>query len=271
VALSGTAGQTDAYSRSAARWAAGPDRVYRPLGVALVDALAGCLPRPLAGRRALDLGAGTGPVSAALAARGARVVAVDRAVGMLALDRHGRPPAVVADADALPVRPRSCAAAAAGCLLAHVADPGTALAAVAAAVEPGGVVAASAFPTAWRDPLKAAVEAVLVAHGWRPPGWYEAMKGSAATGAAAPFRALAEDVGLAAEVAELSVPVELPSAGAVVEWRLGMAHAAPWFDGLRADRRDAVQADAVEAVRTSAGAGPVRLDVPLLVLLARVP
>ncbi len=265
-------GQTAAYSAAAARWAAGPDRVYyRPLAAELVRVLAGALDGPLDGRLVLDAGAGTGAVSAELRAAGARVVAIDRAAGMLAHGRGDRPPAVVADASAVPVRPGACDAVAAGCLLAHLADPAAAVAALAAVVAPGGVVVASAFPTSWRDELKAVVEVALVAAGWRPPPWYAALKeqGESATGARDTFRAVGRAAGPAAEVVEAVVPVTFADAGTVADWRLGMAQTAPWFDGLAPDRRHAVRSAAVDAVRAAAGTGPVRLAVPLLVLVAR--
>ncbi len=267
-----SAGQAAAYSAAAARWAAGPDRVYyRPLGAALVRALGAALGRPLAGARVLDAGAGTGAVSVELEAAGARVVALDRALGMLAYRRADRPPAAVADAAALPVRPGSVAAVTAGCLLAHLPDPSSALGELAAALAPGGVLAASAFPSAWRDPLKAVVESALVAAGWRPPPWYEELKGAgeSATGSGGAFRELAVAAGLSAEVAEVVVPITVDDADAVVDWRLGMAQTAPWIDGLAASDRERLRARAADAVRTAAGAGPVRLDVPLLVLVAR--
>jgi SAM-dependent methyltransferase len=268
----GADGQTEAYSRSAARWAAGPDRVYyRPLGAALVGVLAGALAEPLAGRRVLDLGAGTGAVTAELVAAGAHVVALDRAPGMLAFRRAERPPAAVADAVALPVRAGTVAAVAAGCCLAHLSAPGVAVAEAATVLAPGGVVAASAFPTVWRDPLKAIVEAALLDGGWQPPPWYEALKaeGESATGAPGPFRALAVDAGLAGDVVELVVPIEFADATAVVDWRLGMAQTAPWVDGLEPHARDGLRAIAAAAVRAAVGDGPVRLEVPLLVLVAR--
>ena len=260
------------YSAAAARWAAGPDRLYyRPLGAALVRSLVDALGRPLAGERVLDAGAGTGAVTVELEAVGARVVALDRALGMLAFRRADRPPAAVADACALPVRPGSVAAVAAGCLLAHLPEPAATLGELAAALAPGGVVAASAFPSAWHDPLKAVVEAALVAGGWQPPPWYRELKGQgeSATGAAGPFRGLASAAGLTADVREVEVPVSMPDAEAVADWRLGMAQTAPWVDTLEPPARDGLRAAVAAAVRSAVGAGPVTIAVPLLVLLAR--
>ena len=69
-----------AYSASARAWAAGPARIYGRLATALVDRS----PVALDGRLALDVGSGTGAATLALRARGARVVALDAAVGMIA-------------------------------------------------------------------------------------------------------------------------------------------------------------------------------------------
>jgi trans-aconitate methyltransferase len=212
-------------------------------------------------------------VSDELLAAGAQVVALDRAPGMLAFRRAERPPGVVADAAALPVRPAGLAAVAAGCCLAHLPDAVSALRQLGSTLTEGGVVAASAFPTAWRDPLKAAVEVPIVAAGWRPPPWYAALKceGASATGEPGPFRDLAAAAGLEAEVRELVVPVALPDTAAVVDWRLGMAQTAPWVDTLAPAAVARLRAAVADAVRTVAGVGPVGLDIPLLVLLARVP
>lgn len=64
---------------------------------------------PLLGKRVLDSGAGTGVASRQLIARGARVVALDPGIEMLARARRRTPslPVVVADAAALPLEPGS--------------------------------------------------------------------------------------------------------------------------------------------------------------------
>jgi SAM-dependent methyltransferase len=279
----GSAGRpafVDAYSGAAVEWAAGPDRLYRPLGAALVDALvdalvgggAGAGGRGIAGARVLDVGAGTGAVSAALVSAGADVVALDLAHGMLAHDRARRPPAVVGDVLALPVRPGRFAAVTAGCCLGHLPDPVRALVGLAAAVRPDGYVAASAFSTAWRDPMKAAVDDALVRHGYRPPDWYRTFKDGteAATGSVGALRGIAAAAGLTAEVREVAVPVAFPDAAAVVEWRLGMAHVAPFVAGLEPGHRLALRRDAAGGVEAVAGGvAAVTVVVPLLVLLAR--
>ncbi len=70
--------------------------------------------------RVLDVGAGTGRISRMLAARGAEVVAIDRAPAMLAVARrHVDALLVVADAAALPIASGWASAAIAGWVLGH--------------------------------------------------------------------------------------------------------------------------------------------------------
>jgi SAM-dependent methyltransferase len=74
---------------------------------ALYDALEG-LVGPLAGRRVLDVGAGTGISARALAARGANVVALDPSLAMAETLRvaSGSTPVMLGRAEALPVQAR---------------------------------------------------------------------------------------------------------------------------------------------------------------------
>jgi hypothetical protein len=83
----GRQGSADPYARSGRRWALGAELVYRPIAAELVA----MSPHPLAGRTVLDAGAGTGAVSAALAARHARPVATDlsAAVGRMSSTAEG--------------------------------------------------------------------------------------------------------------------------------------------------------------------------------------
>ncbi len=74
---------------------------------ALYDAVESALGRPLLGADVLDVGAGTGIATRALAGRGARVVALDPGPAVLAVLRGrstSRVGAVVGDGDALPLR-----------------------------------------------------------------------------------------------------------------------------------------------------------------------
>ena len=99
----------DPYARSGRRRAFGAELVYGPVAAELVA----MSPHPLAGRTVLDAGAGTGAASAALRARNARVLAMDRSAGLLAWNAAAGPPFCVCagkagcPAAAAPVTPQS--------------------------------------------------------------------------------------------------------------------------------------------------------------------
>ncbi|MEV6106171.1 class I SAM-dependent methyltransferase [Streptomyces sp. NPDC051940] len=98
------------------------------------------------GPRWLDVGCGTGALSAAVVerCRPGLVVGVDRSAGFVAAARDGvRGPArfVVGDAMRLPVRDGAFDAAVSGLALNFVPGPDAALAGMARAVRPGGLVA----------------------------------------------------------------------------------------------------------------------------------
>ncbi|MEU9400739.1 class I SAM-dependent methyltransferase [Streptomyces sp. NPDC048242] len=89
------------FNAAAAQYAANRPS-YPP---ALLDALEELSGRPLAGARAVDVGAGTGIASRLLHERGARVLAVEPGAGMAAEFRRALPdvPLVRGDGNALPV------------------------------------------------------------------------------------------------------------------------------------------------------------------------
>lgn len=120
----------------------GLDRLWR---VAAVRAIV-----PRKGMRVLDLAAGTGTSSVALAAHGANVVATDFSEGMLAEGRrrHGANDLVEfvqADAMALPFDDDSFDAATISYGLRNVSDPRAALAEMRRVVRPGGRVVVVEF------------------------------------------------------------------------------------------------------------------------------
>ena len=86
--------------------------------------------------RVLDLGCGSGYGAAALAARGARVVALDR-VPPDAASRKGAARFVRADLEALPLVPRAFELVASFQVIEHLADPGPYLDAIARCLAPG--------------------------------------------------------------------------------------------------------------------------------------
>ena len=122
----------------------GNDRLWR---IATTKAVA-----PRKGMRVLDLAAGTGTSSAALAAHGAHVVAADFSEGMLAEGRKRHAgnaliEFVQADAMALPFADDSFDAATISYGLRNVSDPRKALAEMYRVVKPGGRVVIAEFST----------------------------------------------------------------------------------------------------------------------------
>lgn len=122
----------------------GNDRLWRIATTKAID------PRP--GMRVLDLAAGTGTSSAAIAKFGAHVVAADFSEGMLAEGRkrhaeNGLIEFVFADATQLPFEDDSFDAATISYGLRNVNDPRKALAEMFRVVKPGGRVVIAEFST----------------------------------------------------------------------------------------------------------------------------
>jgi demethylmenaquinone methyltransferase / 2-methoxy-6-polyprenyl-1,4-benzoquinol methylase len=133
-----------AYDRTNAVLSVGNDALWR---IATTRAVA---PRP--GERILDLAAGTGTSSVALARSGADVVAADFSPGMIAEGRrrHGDVPNVTfveADATALPFADAEFDAATISFGLRNVNDPMAALAEMVRVLRPGGRVVICEFST----------------------------------------------------------------------------------------------------------------------------
>ena len=153
-------------------WAAGPTRIYDRLAEALVARS----PESLEGATVLDLGAGTGAASRAIAAAGGSPIAIDLSTGMLGHDRHNRPPAAVGDASSLPLRDDGVDALVAACAISHVPEPYVALLEAARVTRPGGRVLVSVFSSRSGHPAKARVDAVAARYGYEAPSWYEDFK-----------------------------------------------------------------------------------------------
>jgi SAM-dependent methyltransferase len=220
----------NAYDDLAAEWdgAAGP--VYRPLARLLVQAS----PVPLAARLILDVGSGTGAVTQAAEAVGARVVAADRSFSMAAHVRGRGWSAMAADGLALPVGDGVFDAALAGFLLNHL-PPRPTLTEMGRAVRAGGIVLATTWDASRPDPVKQAIDATLVSRGWVRPTWYRRLKAEVEPVSGDPrcLKEAAEEAGLIDVVATVNRP-ELPirDPHAVVAYRLAMAHIAPWVAAL---------------------------------------
>ncbi len=254
----------DTYSRAAASWATGPSRVYR----LLADTLIACVPDVVDGARVLDLGAGTGVASAALAPTGARVIAADVAYGMLRHDAQSRPPAVCADAARLPFRTDAFDHVVAAFVLNHVPDLVAALAELARVVRPGGSIAASSFSTGRQHPAKDAIGKVVDAAGFVPPDWFATFKAEreGPSGSEDTFRRAAEVAGLSgAIVHDLDVDVSTVGADGLASYRLGMAQIQPFLGSL-----DPAQRAETERAAVAAAAPFLGVPMPMLALIARV-
>lgn len=256
----------NAYRGAAAGWADGPERVlYARLAEVLISA--GC--PDLAGRTVLDLGAGTGAVSRVAASAGAWVIASDLAVGMLSHGAADRPPAVAADALALPLADASLDGVLAGFVLNHLPDPAAALAQARRVTRTGGFVVATTFAADWDHPAKHAVDEVAAVFGHTAPDWYRELEASHAPQAGDPdtLAAAARTAGLSrVTVTTRTVDAGPVEAGDLVRWRLGMAHLSPFVVGLSPTERERLTQHAIERL----GPGSARLRPQILLLAAAV-
>jgi SAM-dependent methyltransferase len=256
----------DAYNATGVAWERGPGPIYNRLAEVVV----GCSPVALAGRRVLDLGAGTGAASRALARAGARPVASDFAVGMLAVDRDSRPSAVAADATALPFRDRAFDAVVAAFSFNHLAEPAGGFREAVRVTRPGGAIVASVYAADDTHPVKAAVEQALREAGWEPEAGYEELRTVIVPLLATPerFSAATAAAGLPdASVRAIGVDFDDLGPNDLVEWRLGMAHHAPFTAALSAPERTEVRRRALELL----GPRTPALRRSILVAVATVP
>jgi SAM-dependent methyltransferase len=242
------------YDAASDGWRAGPVRMY----ARMADVLAEHATVDVAGASVLDAGAGTGVAGEALRRRGAgSVVAVDLAPGMLP-----RPPALstVGDLARLPFPDRAFDLAAAAFSLNHFEDPVPPMTELRRVAD---ALVASAYAPEWDHPAKEAVEAVLQAHGFQPPEWYTFVRADANPGPAE-LEAFARSAGYdTAHAVQVDVATGMDTAADLVDWRLGMAHTAPYVAGLPADEREQVRRDAEAAV-----SGMPPLVVAMIVLSA---
>lgn len=238
---------TDHYAGTAEGWARSASLVYGPLANDLVAAA----PHPLVGRLTLDVGAGTGLVSTALLAAGARPVALDFSLDMLSWHRGDRPSAVVADVNGLPLRTDSVDDAFAAFVLNHLPEPVPALRELARVTRPAGAVLATVYADSSSSPARDRVDAVAIEHGFRWPQWYLQLKEVSAPklGTADAMAAAARDAGLVAVRAEeYAADLGLERAADLVDYRYHQAHCREWISALTPDRRAAVRAAAIAAI-----------------------
>ena len=113
-----------------------------------------------------------------------------------------------------------------------------------------------------------AVDEACAAHGWIAPEWYAGLKRDAMPLMATPARALAAASDLPdAEAVIVDVPFPTLGRRDLVEWRLGMAHAAPFVADLASDDRARLVEDALARLP---GDAP-RLTRSIVVLTWRKP
>ena len=230
-----------AYSATGSAWQLGPGRIYDRLAEIVVDRFV-----PLrVGALVLDLGAGAGAATRAAQRRGARVVALDVSHGILATSSCGGRPCV-GDARALPCRDHAFDAVVAAFSLNHLPDPVSALHEVARVLARRGTIVVTAYARDDDHPVKAAAESALRARGWAPDDWYQDLASTSMPLLSTVDRALriATLAGLrGARARQVRVPFPELDVSALVRWRLGMAHVAPFVATLSADEREAIEAD----------------------------
>jgi SAM-dependent methyltransferase len=252
----------EAYASGAGAWAEGPSRVYSRLA----DTLVGHMPMGAPGQLVVDVGAGTGVLSAALDAAGARPIGCDFAWAMLAHDRHRRPPAAAADARRLPLRTGSVDGVGSAFCINHIPDPVVALAEMARVTRPGGFVVSATYARTSGHAAKAAVDAAATEFGFAPPDWYRSLKAGRETLSddRGKVAALAGAAGLVdVTVTEAAIDVGVDDPELLVRWRLGMAALAAFTRQLGPDERRAMHRRALDLVGPDPE--PYRPEVVILV------
>jgi ubiquinone/menaquinone biosynthesis C-methylase UbiE len=255
-----------AYEGRGASWASGPERVYDRFAVELIRVC----PLSLRGASVLDLGAGTGAASRAVAAAGGHPIALDAAFDMLVHNRRAPARRIVGDALALPFGEGAFDAVAAAFSISHVDDPTAALREARRVTRGGGAVIASVFSAAEAHPSKPLIDAAAERFGFRYPGWYVHLKAHAEplTSEESALAAVASAAGLAeVQVVARRIDVGLSRPDDLIQWRFGMAHLAPFVESLDAATRAAL----VREARTAIGEDPSPLQPEVLLMSSRVP
>ncbi len=254
------------YGRSAELWRSGLDHIYRRFARAFLEVV----PIDLAGRRVVDVGAGTGALSAELLTVGADPIAVDLTPSMLREARQTAPGVTSAAADAvhLPLRAGSADAVLSAFLINHLPMPHLVLTEATRVAGRGGLVAVMTFAAADGHPAKAAVDEVARRFGWRPPTWFEEQKRWAElTDTPGGLLGQAERASLPVSGFQvIDVEAGPLNAAELVGWRLGHAHLAGFVSRLAPDDRHRLLAEAREAV----GPLPQSLRRELLILSSRL-
>ena len=261
-----SADASSAYVGVAAAWDAGPSRVYDALARAVVSAY----PGDITGLRVLDIGAGTGAVSRALAERRAYPTAIDLAPDMVARLRDQGFTAVVGDIRTLPFADAAFDGAVTAFAISHVDDPGRVLAEARRVVRSDGVILVGVFATQTVNASKQVVDGVAEGFGFVAPEWYRRFKQELEPmcGTSPALESCARGAGIAEiRVEERVVDTGVSEPSDIVASRLGMAHLAPFVASLSGDRRQELIAAAVDAVALD----PQPIRPAILILSGRRP
>jgi ubiquinone/menaquinone biosynthesis C-methylase UbiE len=218
------------YDGAGAAWSRGPSRLYDRLAQRIVEStgnsLRGCL--------VLDAGAGAGAVSRALRDAGATPIALDSSADMLA-QIGSATPAIVGDMCTQPFLDASFDAAVSAFTISHLENPEQALLETRRVVRPHGLVIAAVFGATSSNASKDAVDRIAAEYGFVAPAWHETLKTRTEplTNVPERLRACAEAAGLRrVSIDDVIVDSGLDSPQALVEYRIGMAHLAPFVSSL---------------------------------------
>ncbi len=243
-------------------WSGGAEAVYELLSRAALAEHAA----DLSGKRVLDLGAGAGATSRAVAAVGGRPLALDASWPMLHHRRAWRPPALVADACALPLGDRTVGATVAMFVLSHVADPVALLREAGRVTATGGAVVVASFArTEPRPAVSVIVEELLLSRGWVAPPWFRVLKDEREPTVADPERLefMAHSAGLRSPlVATRRIDTGIEDPADLVAWRLGSPGVASFVAAMATVEREKLRSDAVESLGPTPR--PLVLDLRVL-------
>jgi SAM-dependent methyltransferase len=240
-----------AYEGVAGAWAAGPSRLYD----CLADEIVSVYTDRIIDQHVLDIGAGTGAVSRAVIRRGGRATAVDAAEDMVAHMRAHGLQAVSGDLLSLPFDDAAFDGAIAAFSVSHTDDPVRALREAQRVVRPDGVVVVGVHAATSAGAHKDIVDGVAARFGFVHPSWHDRLKGQLEplTNTRTALAACAARAGLAdVVILEREVDTGISAPADIVASRLGMAHMAPFMDGLGASRRRELIAAATAAVARDA-------------------
>jgi ubiquinone/menaquinone biosynthesis C-methylase UbiE len=236
-----------AYERAGDAWARGPSRLYDRLALRIVESTG----EQLRGALVLDAGAGTGAICRALRGAGATAIALDSSAGMLAHIGNAALVSVVGDVCSQPFLAASFDAAVSAFTISHLQAPERALGEMRRVVRGRGLVLAAVFGAAAANASKDVVDQVAAGYGFVAPAWHETLKTRTEplTNTPERLRACAESAGWASvTIEDVTIAPGLDSPEAIVEYRLGMAHFAPFVSSLAAADREALVRDATAEV-----------------------